>query len=127
MRYLSLVVLASLIPLGSVESQRLGNGGRSNRARGPISQAIRSISTSVRRTLHRRFERNLPRTVHHRPRRHALCGYWKLVERRVLVPATFEWRRDSCGRYYRVCVRHSYYKTVQTRVWVNSVRHHSRR
>ncbi len=79
------------------------------------------------RTLHRRVERNLPRTVHHRPRRHALCGYWKLVERRVLVPATFEWRRDSCGRYYRVCVRHSYYKTVQTRVWVNSVRHHSRR
>ena len=31
---------------------------------------------------------------------------------RVKVAARYEWRRDSCGRRYRVCVRRSYYKTV---------------
>lgn len=45
----------------------------------------------------------------------------------VWVPARYEWRHDSCGRAYQVCVSPGYWRTVcapghyearQVRVWV---------
>ncbi len=52
-------------------------------------------------------------------RSHRSRGYWKIVVERVWCPAVYEWRRDSCGRYYRYCVRRGYYDSVERRVWVD--------
>lgn len=49
-------------------------------------------------------------------------------DEQVWVPARFEWRHDSCGRAYQVCVNPGYWRNVsgpgrfeerQVRVWVD--------
>lgn len=54
-------------------------------------------------------------------------GYWSSVNRRIWVPASFEWRIGSCGTRIRVVVP-GYWKVVSGRSWVAghqpTCRHH---
>ncbi|MBK1858942.1 hypothetical protein [Cerasicoccus arenae] len=45
-------------------------------------------------------------------------GHWKVVERRVLVPAQFGWQVNSCGLRNRTFTP-AYFDFVKERVWVN--------
>ena len=95
----------------------------------------RSHSSHRRSRRHARTERVIRHRHHDHHRRHHVPTYRTITERvwvaghfdrvaytvrlpethqRVKVAARYEWRRDSCGRRYRVCVRRSYYKTVCT-------------
>lgn len=50
------------------------------------------------------------------------CGYWENVRERYRVPAVYEWRYDSCGRPYRVCVRPACWEYRTRRVWRSGCR-----
>ncbi|MCA8970275.1 MAG: hypothetical protein KDC95_10840 [Planctomycetes bacterium] len=45
------------------------------------------------------------------------CGFWETVRERVCVPAVYEWRRDACGRSYRVCVSPEHFEWRCRRVF----------
>lgn len=51
------------------------------------------------------------------------CGYWETVRERVVVPAVYEWRRDACGRPYRVCVRPECVEWRERQVWRAACHH----
>ena len=84
--------------------------GHGHRARGRI---VRSIPSTPRIIRSHRGGDCRP----YRPQRRAR-GCWKVIRERVWCPPVYEWRYDSCGRSYRVCVRQGYYHYVSRRVWV---------
>lgn len=67
------------------------------------------------------FPRCAPPPVHCPPPRVWVPGHYETrceqvfvpgTQQQVWVPAVFEWRYDSCGRAYQVCVQAGHYRTV---------------
>ena len=131
MRILGCLFLGLLLPASVASSQvRVRSGARID-VRSPRTRKVkvRLPSRGVRVLPPRRHEKS-PRGRRLREarqvrRHHAThcrcCGHWKTVRERVWIPPIYEWRRDACGRAYRVLVRHGHYRWVTRRVWV---RHH---
>ena len=114
MRYLSCLILGVALLAGSATAQIRVRGGIGIDYRSP-----RIRTNHVQRHYPQRSCRIVPRRSHRSHRRHHVRrGYWKTICERVWCPPVYEWRRDACGRYYRVCVRQGYYKNVSRRVWV---------
>ena len=99
MRRLILAAFAVLLPLSTASSQVVVRGGI-------------GISFGSHVRVHSGYHR--PTRVHAPAPR----GYWRTVCDRVWVEPCYEWRRDACGRYYKVCVRPGYWSQVERRVWV---------
>jgi hypothetical protein len=104
MRRLALLALVSLLPLGSAKSQVVVRGGFDIGVRLP---RIVRVQIGHRGPSHR------PHRVDTRSR-----GHWEVRQERVWVEPAYEYRRDACGRYYRVCVGQGHWTYVERRVWV---------
>lgn len=124
MRWMSFLLLALLVPVGTTESQ----GRTRNRVRVHVRPETRTTLQRVARRLPGRLSRlhgrhgSTHRRGHGRKRRvHVRVGrrhgHWKTVQVRVWVPAVYEWRVGICGIRYRVLVSRGHYEYVCRRIW----------
>lgn len=128
MRFLTCLLLGVLLPAGEADAQIRVQGSVGINVRLPRVRIHAQVPVSHSPRTHRRSHRRIARSTrvvvappaHRRgctPRRH-VRGRWKTVRQRVWVPAVYEWRRDACGRYFRVIVRHGYWHWSRHRIWV---------
>lgn len=115
MKFIAVIALAFLLPMGGVEAQsvRVGLGIRI----GLPSVRVVVPRRSPRVRVHRRRGASVVRVLRPAPR-----GHWVLRQYRHWVPAVYAYDRDACGRRYRYLVKAGHYEIREKRVWVPAKR-----